>query len=341
MTPELLALLCDPISKSPLTLVDETRDERGHIRSGRLVSPAGRSYPIVNGIPRFVEDAASKQAVRSFGDEWNYFNFTPFRTHWLEHTVRNTFGSTRAFEGKLIVDAGGGSGAQTLWMLESGARHVILLELSHSVDDVIQRNLGPSGFTNYDVVQCSIDQPPLRDGSIDGIVICHNVIQHTPSVERTARALFRLVAPGGEFVFNCYPLNDTTPARWVRFHLVLTPLRGVLRRMPFGVILLYSRLMGALSVLPGIGRVVEMAGFSVTGDVVPGRSARETLHRRYRATVLNTFDAFGSHAYQHYKSDAEIRALVKELQPDETRVSNLDTYFRRPPPIGCALRVRR
>ena len=70
---------------------------------------------------------------------------------------------------------------QTRWILESGAKHVIMMDLSHSVDDVVQRNLKPTGFTNYDVIQCSIDAPPIKDRSIHGMVICHNVIQHTLS----------------------------------------------------------------------------------------------------------------------------------------------------------------
>ena len=235
MTPFLLPLLCDPETHEPLSLSEEKRDADGNVLSGKLSTPSGRSYPIVEGIPRFLPGASLQASVHSFGEEWNHFNFTAFKPMWLNHTVANTFGSTEAFRSQVIVDAGGGSGAQTLWMLESGARHVIMLELSHSVDDVVKRNLAPSGFKNFDVVQCSIDAPPLRARSVQGLVICHNVIQHTPSVERTARALYELVAPGGEFVFNCYPKNDDTPLRWIRFHVIYVPLRAVLRRMPFGV----------------------------------------------------------------------------------------------------------
>ena len=155
----------------------------------------------------------------------------------------------------MIVDAGAGSGAQALWMLEHGARHVILLELSHSVDGVIRRNLESSRFTNWDVVQCSIDAPPLKPRSVD-LVMCHNVIQHTPSVERTARALFELVAPGGEFVFNCYPRNDAGLLRWLRFHAVYRPVRAVLSRMPFPVILVYASAAAAVRQVPAFGTVV-------------------------------------------------------------------------------------
>jgi SAM-dependent methyltransferase len=340
MTPDLLNYLCEPITKAPLRLVNSIVAEDGNIQSGMLVAPSGNSYPIVNGIPRFVDYVPTK-TVQSFGDEWNHFNFIDFKTNWLNHTVTNTFGSSDEFKGKLIVDAGGGSGAQTKWFSEYGARHVILLDLSHSVDEVVQFNL--TGIKNVDVIQCSIDAPPLRDQSIDGIVYCHNVIQHTPSVEKTAKALYALTADGGEFVFNCYPLNDQGLRRWIRFHFIYSPLRFVLSRLPFAFIMAYSRLMAFLRLVPGLGFLLEKLSFCVMGDV-PRRdkeSAWSFAKRRFKNTALNTFDCYGSHSFQHLKTDEEIRALVKELQPDSSKVFNMDEYFKRPTPIGCALRVFR
>lgn len=340
MTPYLLSYLCEPNTKAPLQLNDAITDDEGNIQSGQLVAPGGKCYPIINGIPRFVDFVPTK-SVESFGDEWNYFNFTDFKENWLSHTVVNTFGSTNAFKGKLIVDAGGGSGAQTKWFAEFGASHVIVMDLSHSVDDVVHRNL--AGIKNVDVIQCSIDAPPLRDQSIAGIVYCHNVIQHTPSVEKTAQALYALTAPGGEFVFNCYPLNDLGLVRWVRFHLVYRPVRLVLSRMPFSLILIYARIMAALRLVPGLGWFIEKSGFCVQGDVpyIDGESKWSRIKRRFRCTSLNTFDGYGSHQYQHHKSDDEIHALVNSLQPDTAKVLNMDKYFLRPAPIGCALRIFR
>lgn len=216
-----------------------------------------------------------------------------------------------------------------------------MMDLSHSVDDVVQRNL--VGLKNVDVIQCSIDAPPLRDHCIDGIVYCHNVIQHTPSVEKTAHALFALTAPGSDFVFNCYPLNDQGVVRWVRFHLVYKPLRVVLSRMPFAVIMFYARLMALLRLVPGLGVLLEKSGFCVMGDVpkVSAETSWAYTKRRFKNTCLNTFDGFGSHSFQHHKSDDEIRALVKAMQSDAAKVANMDKYFLRPAPIGCALRVYR
>ncbi len=340
MTPQLLNILCEPITKAPLQLVDAVADADGHIQSGELLAPSGKRYPIVNGIPRFV-DFVPTESVESFGDEWNYFNFTDFKVNWLSHTVANTFGTTDAFKGKLIVDAGGGSGAQTRWFLEYGASHVIMMDLSHSVDDVVRRNLAE--LKNVDVIQCSIDAPPIRDRSIDGIVYCHNVIQHTPSVEKTAHALYALTAPRGELVFNCYGLNDQGILRWTRFHLIYKPLRAVLSRMPFIIIMAYARIMAALRLVPGLGMFLEKSSLCVQGDVppMPGESVWGRIKRRFKSTSLNTFDAYGSHRYQHHKSADEIKALVKALQPDMSKILNMDKYFLRPTPIGCALRIFR
>ena len=340
MTQMLLKYLCEPITKLPLRLEDAILFADGTVKSGYLVSPSGKSYKIVDGVPRFVDNVSSK-TVESFGDEWNHFNFTDFKLNWLEHTVKNTFGDTSAFSGKIIVDAGGGSGAQSKWFSEFGAKHVIMMDLSHSVDGVAKKNL--AGLSNVDVIQCSIDSPPLLDNSIDGIVYCHNVIQHTPSVEKTAKALFNLTATGGEFVFNCYPLNDKGYLRWIRFHMIYKPLRNAISSLPFTGIMAYARLMALLRLVPGLGLFLEKACICVMGDVpkIIGESAYKYNLRCFRTTVLNTFDGFGSHAYQHHKSENEIRAIVKSLQADEKKVLNISEYFKRPQRIGCALRVFR
>lgn len=105
MTPKLLDYLCEPITKAPLKLVDAVTTPDGVINSGVLESPTGKRYPIINGIPRFLENVPMT-TVKSFGDEWNYFNFEDFKINWLRHTVANTFGSTNIFRDKVIVDAG-------------------------------------------------------------------------------------------------------------------------------------------------------------------------------------------------------------------------------------------
>jgi hypothetical protein len=193
-------------------------------------------------------------------------------------------------------------------------------------------------MANVDVIQCSIDKPPLKPGSIDGIVLCHNVIQHTPSVEGTARALWSLVAPGGEFVFNCYMKYPDSRVWMLRWRLIYRPLRAVLSRCSFNTILLYAKVMAALRFVPLLGWILEKAQIVIRGDVPPGPHYRL---RQWKNTVLNTFDWYGSHAYQHQKTAHELQQLLRELQPDQRHIRNAAAFFSRPLPPGLALRVTR
>ena len=160
---ELLAFLADPVDGSDLVLENSVTSDSGLIQTGTLRSSAGRTYPIRNGIPRFVDDSLLGESVTSFGDEWNLFNYDRFKLNWLEHVVGNTFGSPDFFKDKVVVDAGAGSGAQSKWMAQAGARQVIALELSHSVDGIMQRNL--QGVHNVDVVNAPSIIPPSKRGA--------------------------------------------------------------------------------------------------------------------------------------------------------------------------------
>lgn len=131
--------------------------------------------------------------------------------------------------------------------------------------------------------------------------------------------------------------------RWVRYHLIYQPLRALLSRLPFPLIMAYSRLMALLRLIPGLGVLLEKSYFCVMGDVprLANESGWAYTKRRFKNTALNTFDCYGSHSFQHHKTDDEIRALVKAMQPDSSKVVNMDKYFQRPTPIGCALRIFR
>ncbi len=333
MTPFLLQYLCDPVSGAPLALTDERRDTDGNIVSGLLVA-GERSYPIIDGVPRFLPDAQVAQSVEAFGEEWNFFNYDAFKANWLKHIAQGAFGGPDYFKGKIIVDAAAGSGMHSKWMLEAGAKHVIALELSASVDGVMKENM--RGVKNFDAIQCSIDAVPLKANSIDGLVICNAAIQHTPSVEKTARALWAIVAPGGEFSFSCYAKYPNDPVWMARYLLVYRPLRAVLSRASFKVRLGYSRAMARLRFVPLLGPLLEQAQFMVRGDVPPGERYQERL---YESAVLNTYDWYGAHAHQHHLSAQELGEICDRLTPKAAKLLNLDAYRRRGMPPGLPLRL--
>src|SRR6266849_4215149 len=107
MHTRLLSYLCYPIDSSPLCLSIGSKIENDRVETGDLVSEVGRTYPIINGVPRILVDEALRASVQSFGDEWNYFNYDRFKANWLKHIANGAFGSqsrSRLSEQNLRVD---------------------------------------------------------------------------------------------------------------------------------------------------------------------------------------------------------------------------------------------
>jgi uncharacterized protein YbaR (Trm112 family) len=112
-----VALLCCPKTGSDLALeVDELFADQT-VRSGTLVSAQGGCrYPIIEGVPRFVD---REHYASSFGYEWRKWSRLQFES---ENVGRPTAGHTsRMFEaitglrpsdlaGKLVVEFGCGPG---------------------------------------------------------------------------------------------------------------------------------------------------------------------------------------------------------------------------------------
>ena len=342
MTKFLLELLIDPISKDKLELRDEKIDENGNIINGTLFSKSGNEYPIVNGIPRFEGYEKIDESVESFGNQWNRFNFDIFKMHWLEHTMKNSFDNgVEDIKGKVVVDAGGGAGMQSYWLLKSGAKHVIMMDLSNTVDNVVQHNFKDTNFTNFDIIQCSIDNPPIKKNSINGIVMCHNVIQHTPSIEKTAKALFNIVANGSEFVFNTYGENKEGLLRKIRWKFYLS-LRNFLVKKSDKFRLIYSHVMGFLWFVPIIGWLLHKSMMIIKGNTPTDENETllEKIKREYYSVVTNTYDWYGSHSYQHHITHKELKKLLHELQQDESKILNKEKYYSRKPVYdGASLRV--
>ena len=98
--PSLEALLRDPDSGEPLR-----RD------GDAFVAPGGRRWPIVRGVPRFVDD---DQYVGSFSFEWNTHTQTQLDARtgqtWSEEIFRTKTGlSPEDVRGKVVLDAGVGA----------------------------------------------------------------------------------------------------------------------------------------------------------------------------------------------------------------------------------------
>lgn len=205
-------LLVDPVSGLSLRLRDGRRvgDE---VVDGRLEGSNGRSFPIKNGIPRFVltEDEDQRQTERSFGFKWRqretYGSPGMVETSRLWLVERYGFADAetmRAFmAGKArILDAGCGSGfSASLWLSPDwGGGCWVGADISEAIDVACDRL---AGIPNTHFVQADLLQLPFAPATFD-VVFSEGVLHHTPSTERAFKALVPLVAPGGELMAYVY-----------------------------------------------------------------------------------------------------------------------------------------
>jgi arsenite methyltransferase len=210
----LLHVLADPASGDALRLDGDV-----------LRGANGASYPIRDGIPRFVEvdDDAQRRTADSFGYKWTHresFGSDGMREE-LHRWLLERYGFADAAEMRgffrahaCTLDAGCGAGfATSAWMTEDwsdGSARWVGLDISAAID-VAQEQLGRFPGTSF--VQGDVSHPPFTPESFDAI-ISEGVLHHTPSTEGAFRALVPLLRPGGELMIYVYrrksPIREFT-----------------------------------------------------------------------------------------------------------------------------------
>ena len=200
----MLAVLRCPADKAELRLTD-AEPAAGDVETGTLTcNSCARRYPIVEGVPDFVEPEESVGHVaRSFGFEWEMHH----RGGFEEGTV---FGLTvdqdvaSFYEGlqltpddlgaKVVLDAGCGSGTLTSAIArQNPSAQVIGLDVNAAIWHLRRHS---RGIANLNLVRASIFELPLADGSID-VIWCNGVLHHTGDTRRAFTELVSKAARGG------------------------------------------------------------------------------------------------------------------------------------------------
>ena len=163
-------------------------------------STCALSFPILREIPRFV---SHENYADSFGLQWNRFAKTQLDSFLGSNRSRDRFLNETLWDeshlkGKLVLDAGCGSGRFSEIALNLGAR-LITVDYSSAVE-AASVNLTSD---NLLVVQADLADLPLPNESLD-FIYCIGVLQHTQSPENIVAELFRCLKPGGEITLTFY-----------------------------------------------------------------------------------------------------------------------------------------
>lgn len=232
-----------PTGYSPGEFVLEAfRHDGDHVIEGVLRAKDGRWIPILDGVPSFLtgvlqqdlsdfagkygllyqttvaREAAAEQAKtnETFSDKWKRFKsygLEPEHEDFLFGWYCKKFGlatrdELKAFYSgrKRILECGPGSGFNTKFMAENCPGQVVALDISAAAFTTFGNT---RHLPNCSVVQADLMEAPFADGSFD-FIIADGVLHHTPDTRAAVEALYRKLAPGGQFFFYVYKKMGAT-----------------------------------------------------------------------------------------------------------------------------------
>ncbi|MDP8907650.1 MAG: methyltransferase domain-containing protein [Chloroflexota bacterium] len=313
MWPELLDVLREPLTEARLELRDaETDGER--ILRGQLVSEGGNTYPIIDGVPRFVP---SEGYTGSFGMQWNMFSATQLDSATQTHHSARRFDAEVGWSAAELdqgwsLEGGCGAGRFVEVVAARGGR-IVALDYSAAIDVTARRF---HDDRNVHPVQADVLLPPIASRSVDRVYSI-GVLQHTEEPYLAMMSLLRLCKSAGRFAFVAYARRWYTPlyAKYL--------IRPLTRRLPANMLLgaikatmpVLFPLSEALFRRRGIGRVGR---FVLPVASYPDKQGFDRA-QRYEEAVLDTFDMLAP-AYDQPLRPRVVRALLEKAPLAELEI---------------------
>jgi SAM-dependent methyltransferase len=211
MKPSALDVYVCPPCQSELALIS-TLWQGAEVLEGSLrCADCGRRYPIVRGVPRFVEADAY---AASFGEQWNWFRQVQLDScngtnRSRQALAASTGWAPEAFAGRLVLDAGVGAGRFAECAAAYGGR-VFGVDVSSAID-AAYLNIGRRDHVH--LAQADIFALPFRNATFD-LAYSIGVLHHTPDPAAAFGRVATTVKPQGQlavYLYSRYGVNRHVP----------------------------------------------------------------------------------------------------------------------------------
>lgn len=281
MTDEVIAQLRSPVS-----------GERLAFNSQRSVvqAPSGDEWPVIGGIPRFVES----QHLESFGRQWNRYEVAH------DDEDRATFQAKTGLRldelaGLRVLDAGCGGGRYCKVAGEAGA-NVVGVDHTSAVDKAAALC---GHLPNVSFLQADLKRLPLEPASFD-FVFSIGVMHHDLDTRAVFEAVAAMVKPGGRYAVWLYRRNQWWQER------INDAVRSRTTQMDPGRLERLCRLGAALGAVPVVNRTLnKLINFSA--------------HPSAENRLCDTFDWYAPR-HQHHHTVDELQGWFHDAGFDELQI---------------------
>jgi SAM-dependent methyltransferase len=328
MRETLLSHICCPDCHSPfkLTVLRKLGDQ---ITEGLLhCAQAGHVYPVVRSIPRILSSAFEEeseftvnyrdliatyrtnapitaerkveQTKRGFGRQWNTYQVQRPEED-LAYFRSKTGLEASDLSGKLVLDAGCGSGRYSRIAGEAGAI-VIGVDLSSAVETAGSYT---SHLPNVHIIQTDIFRLPLKL-QLFQFIYSIGVLHHTPDTKKALSSLIPLLAASGEISVWLYP-------RWpLPVELYNQLLRAITTRMTLDTLHRLAVMLEPVGLLKLKLLTARRWWQRIVGQLLRGITIGVSYHPDREIRICDTFDWF-SPPYQWHHTDAEVESWLREF----------------------------
>lgn len=226
MKEKLLNMLACPVCGGEILMPYVSRYQGSEIIEAILsCKKCLREYKVKRGVPRFVDiskiEEEKLKTAKNFGWQWTHFTQVDgkYESQFLDwiRPVKPSF-----FKGKTVLEAGCGKGRHTILAAKWGAREVVGVDLSESVEVAFEMT---RDFPNVHIVQADIFRLPFK--RVFDYAFSVGVVHHTPHPKRAFLSLVSKVKKGGAISVWVYGAENN---QWIIRYI--NPIReGITSRM--------------------------------------------------------------------------------------------------------------